>query len=587
MNNESVTFIEGVIKDNKHDLASKLLALYDKWRVQRIPRDEEIKELRNYLFATDTTTTSNSGLPWKNKTTLPKLTQIRDNLHTNYFDALFPNDDWMIWEGDDTESVESQKRQSIETYIKNKANLSGFREVMSDCLLDYIDTGEAYAEVIYVRETHVDEDTAEEIITYQGPKVLRISRWDHYFNLSASSYSKSPKFTRYLKNIGELRKEVSIRKDLNFDKTEFDKMLQFRSTMSGFNLEDLNKADGYIADGFGTYSEYLGSGLVELIEYEGDLYDATNDVLHEKRLITIADGTFILRNIRNPNWIKSDNKVHVRWRERPDNLAGMGPLDNLVGMQYRLDHLENLKADAFDLVVRPPLKIKGEVEPFVWAPGAQIRIPEDGDVNEMPPNALVLQADTEIAFIMNLMEELAGAPKQAMGFRTPGEKTAFEVQSLETAAGRIFNNKIMKFSIQFMEPLLNLMLETSVRNFSSVDTIKVLDSDIGVIDFMSITKEDIRAKGKLRPVGARHFSARAQLIQNLTSLFQTSLGELIKPDLSRVRLTAMLEEVFGLEKFKLFRTNVAVEEQAETQRIINQATQNIQEEQVVDLQQQQ
>ena len=27
------------------------------------------------------------------------LTQIRDNLHANYLDALFPNDDWMKWEG--------------------------------------------------------------------------------------------------------------------------------------------------------------------------------------------------------------------------------------------------------------------------------------------------------------------------------------------------------------------------------------------------------------------------------------------------------------------------------------------------------
>jgi hypothetical protein len=27
----------------------------------------------------------------------------------------------------------------------------------------------------------------------------------------------------------------------------------------------------------------------------------------------------------------------------------MGPLDNLVGLQYRIDHLENAKADALDL----------------------------------------------------------------------------------------------------------------------------------------------------------------------------------------------------------------------------------------------
>ena len=53
----------------------------------RRPQIERWKELRNYIFATDTTTTSNKSLPWKNSTTLPKLCQIRDNLHSNYISA--------------------------------------------------------------------------------------------------------------------------------------------------------------------------------------------------------------------------------------------------------------------------------------------------------------------------------------------------------------------------------------------------------------------------------------------------------------------------------------------------------------------
>ena len=62
---------------------------------QRFSKIADWKELRNYIFATDTRTTSNQTLPWKNSTTLPKLCQIRDNLHSNYISALFPNDDWL------------------------------------------------------------------------------------------------------------------------------------------------------------------------------------------------------------------------------------------------------------------------------------------------------------------------------------------------------------------------------------------------------------------------------------------------------------------------------------------------------------
>ena len=74
---------------------------------------DEKSELRNYIFATDTRKTSNSRLPWKNSTTVPKLCQIRDNLHSNYMAALFPNSDWLDWEGDTEEAVSKEKASTI------------------------------------------------------------------------------------------------------------------------------------------------------------------------------------------------------------------------------------------------------------------------------------------------------------------------------------------------------------------------------------------------------------------------------------------------------------------------------------------
>lgn len=582
MSTQSVLHVNQLIADNTESMARQLRQTYERWRIQRLARDEERKELRNYLFATDTSTTTNSSLPWKNRTTVPKLTQIRDNLHANYYDAIFPNEDWLRWEGNSQDDITKEKRTAIEAYIKNKCKQSGFMETMSRCLLDYIDNGEAFAEVVWVNETHWDDILGEEVVTYIGPKVFRISPWDHYYNPTAVSYRKSPKFTRYLKNVGELVKEQKVRTDLQFDDSAFEKMIKYRKSLSACSYEDLNKAEGYLADGFGTMSEYLGSGLVEILEFEGDLYSEEDGVLYENRLITVADGTIILRNIPNPNWLGTDNKVKVNWRDRPDNLYGMGPLDNLVGMQYRLDHLENLKADALDLTIHPPLKIKGDVEPFTWGPGTEIHLPEDGDVESLAPNSAAFQVNNEIAYLMNLMEEMAGAPKQAMGFRTPGEKTAFEVQQLENAASRIFNNKILKFSIEFMEPLLNLMLESAKRNMVMSDIIRVMDDDFGVSEFVNITREDITAKGKLFPMGSRHYAARAQMIQNLTGIANSPLLQLIQPHLSSVKLATFIEDVMGLTKYSLFRTNIAVAEQAETQRLISTERANIAEENTVD-----
>lgn len=560
---------------NPDNLARQLASLYNQWLIQRQGKEAEWRELRNYLFATDTSTTSNSTLPWKNKTTLPKLTQIRDNLHANYMDALFPNDNWLKWEGFARDSVTASKRKAIEAYMKNKCRQSGFREEISKCLYDYIDHGNVFGEAIWKSEKYSDSITGQETVKYIGPAVQRISPYDHVFNPVAASYKDSPKFTRYIKSIGELKKEITTRPDLMFDENIFRKVIDTRRTLSGFKMEDVNKSEAYTVDGFGTLFEYYQSDYVEIIEFEGDIYDREKDVLKENRIVTIIDRNYILRDVQNPSWLGKDTKEHVGWRDRPDNLYAMGPLDNLVGLQYRLDHLENLKADALDLTIHPPKVIVGDVDPFTWGPGEDIHVPEDGDVRPLPPNPGAFQVNNEIQYLLMLMEEMAGAPKEAMGIRSPGEKTAFEVQQLQNAAGRIFQHKVNKFEIEFLEPLLNNMLELARRNMEASDLVRVMDDDLGVSDFLTITKDDITATGKLRPVGARHYATRAQLIQNLTGVFNSPIGQIIAPHVSGKKLAQMVEDVMGFEQFDFMSDNIAIFEQAETQRLVQQSQQNL------------
>lgn len=560
---------------DRESLAKELSGLYDRWRIQRYEKEAEWRELRNYLFATDTTKTTNSKLPWKNKTTLPKLTQIRDNLHANYMDALFPNDNWFKWEGYNLESVTSKKRVAIEAYMKNKLKESNFREAISQLLYDYIDYGNVFGEVIFENTEREAPVSGEVNLLYRGPKLQRVSPFDIIFNPTAISFKDSPKFTRYVKSVGELKKDIQSRPDLNYDNAAFLKAIKARKSISSFRIEDVHKAEGFFVDGFGSLQEYYQSGLIEVLEFEGDIYDEVNDTLLENRIVTIIDRCYIIRNIENPSWLARDGKHHVGWRERPDNLYAMGPLDNLVGMQYRVDHLENLKADALDLTIHPPMKIIGDVEPFTWGPEEVIHIPEDGDVVMMPPNSAAFQVNNEIAVLLQLMEEMAGAPREAMGIRSPGEKTAFEVQQLQNAAGRIFQHKVNKFEIEFIEPILNTMLEVARRNADVAELVKVMDNDLGVTDFLSITKEDITAKGKLRPIGARHYAARAQLIQNMLGIFNSPIGQQIAPHVSAKRLAQMVEEYMGFEQYDFIQDNIAIMEQSETQKLMNQAQEEL------------
>jgi hypothetical protein len=261
----------------------------------------------------------------------------------------------------------------------------------------------------------------------------------------------------------------------------------------------------------------------------------------------------------------------------------MGPLDNLVGMQYRIDHLENMRADVFDLIAYPPLMIKGNVEEFTWAPNEIILLGDDGDVGMLRPDTTSLNADFQIKAYEDRMELYAGAPREAMGMRTPGEKTAFEVDQLITAATRIFQQKVQQFEEELLEPALNHYLEISRRSMDLPEVVRVLDDDLGVEAFVTVTKDDITAAGNLRPVGSKHFAARAQLMQNIQGIFNSKVGEMIAAHVSSKQLSKLVEELFGFEKFALISDNAAVFEQAETQRLIQQAEEEVMTEQATPL----
>lgn len=543
--------------------------LWDKHHQQMREKIEEWKEVRDYVFATDTTTTSNSGLPWKNSTTIPKLCQIRDNLSVNYLAALFPNDNWLVWQGYSLEDSKKIKRALIEAYMDNKAREGGFMTETEKMVNDYIDYGNAFGTVSFESRYKELED-GEIIPGYIGPKAQRISPLDIVFNPLANSFKESYKIVRSVKTRGELIKLAATEPDNAFWTKALERRDEIQRNMGGYSIEDFDKAVGYSADGFGNMYEYYQSEYFEILEFYGDYHDQVAGELRTDRIITIVDRAVMVRDEQIPSWLGHIPIYHVGWRKRPDNLWGMGPLDNLVGMQYRIDHLENLKADAMDLIVHPPLKIIGDVEQFVWAPGEEIHIDENGDVQEVSKNLNnLVMADSQIQMLEDKMELYAGAPREAMGVRTPGEKTAFEVQTLQNAAGRVFQQKVTQFEIELLEPLLNAMLEIARRNMDGSDVIRVLDRDLGATQFMEITKEDITASGNLRPVGARHFAKQAQDMQNLVGVFNSPIGQMIAPHTSGKALTEFVNDVSGLRAYEIFKPNVAIFEQAETQQVMS------------------
>ena len=562
---------------DKSALADVISSMYVDAKRNRQAWEDQRLELRNYLFATDTSSTSGKTLPWKHSTTLPKLTQIRDNLHANYMSALFPNDQFVQWDPGDQKSATQEKARMARQYVLTKARESGFEATISDLLLDYIDNGNVFFDVIHVNEQHENDDGT---ITqgYRGPKLIRHGYQEIVMDPRAASFDNSWKITRAVMPFGELAARAEAETDSGFLKDAISKGAALRSNVHGLSHEDLNLVTAYQVDGFGSYHDYIASGYVEVLTFYGSVYDVQANKLHKNRQITVVDRLWVLDNRSMPSWYGKCSIGHCGWRKRPDNLYAMGPLDNLVGLQYKLDHLENAKADATDLAIHPPLATRGVVEEFEWAPGAEIVLGDDGQVTELGKNlSAVLAVESQQERIEQRMEEFAGAPKSAMGIRTPGEKTAFEMQTLEQAASRIFQHRLRHFEIEVVERALNMFLELGRRHMVASELVPIVDDDVGAVSFLTITKNDLTSAGKLRAVGARHFAAQAVLVQNLMAIINSGLwqDQQVRAHFSGKAIARVVERLLNLDQFSLYGENVAVLEFTETQQLAAQGDEEV------------
>lgn len=551
-------------------LATRITERWVQWDTLRNVKKTDWEEVRRYVYQTDTTQTTNNQLPWKNKTTVPKLCQIRDNLYSNYTATLFPQRKWLIWEANEQDSNSAAKRDAITNYMAWVINQPSFKHEMDKVILDYIDFGNCFATVQWLDQRVEMKDKTQS--GFVGPAIRRISPLDIVFNPTAENFQSSPKIIRSVISMGEV-KELLERASNDENRAEYEALYDYlkniRFHARTFQGDWIQRDHLYAMDGFTSFRAYLQSELVEILTFYGDWYDPIHDEFQKNRVITVIDRHKLIGNKPNPSYFGYPPIYHATWRKKQDNLWGMGPLDNLVGMQYRLDHVENMKADVFDLITYPVQKVKGFVEDYVWQPGEKIFLTEEGDVDMVVPDVNALSANLEMENLERLMEEMAGAPREAMGFRTPGEKTKYEVQRLENAGSRLFQNKIKQLEEQMVELLLNAQLEMAKRTLSGSITIPVFDNEFKITTFQTLTVEDITGTGRIKPVAARHFAEQAELIQNMTNLTGSGLWPAIQPHFSGVKLAKIVENIFNLEDFEVVTPYVALSEQAEGQKMAN------------------
>ena len=454
--------------DDKPKLAAEIAGYKHQWNSARIESRNMWAEIDGYIHATDTSMLEGGDF-FDHKTFIPVISEIHEDLIAIIYSTVFPHEDWLGWKGFDVKAIAKEKRAKLLSFIKQVHSLNAFSTTFRKVIDDLVRYGNCFTKVGYVNETQTEDD--ESVSGYVGPKPIRISPYDIVFNPSVSDFTKTPKIITSLISTGEFKEFVDSLGDKSEISSEQLRLLLNRRSGGDSDNSDIDKEPQYIAAGFGSIKEYYTSGMVELLWFYGDIFDAVGHDIYKGRCVIVVDGNTVIYDEYEPK-----SKIFKgSWKPRPDNLWSQGPLDNLVGINYMINHRENSKNDSIDSFANPDRAYVGDVEEIYDEVTGQTKyiMPEGGSVTDIVPDASVLTYDNQISMHIEMARRAARIPQQLTGFKTSGEKTAFEVQNLNDGAFRGFINKATQFEEDVIEPTITAEIRVARDNFSSV--IKVLE----------------------------------------------------------------------------------------------------------------
>lgn len=563
-------------KDNlAEDIANKFVS----WDNSKQQWFNEYQETLQYIYATDTKQIMTQRNDFNNCTHIPKLTQIADTLRTYYLESVFSLRDPIVFENYQSSAEEIEKKRNIQLFtnriLLERTNL---KQVVKQLFDDYIMAGNAFVMPVWETDTVTLEDGSQGERNV-GVRYMRINPADIAFDVTARSFKESPKIIRSVLSLADVATMAEGNETM---KKAFNRAIKNRTDVRNVATSGDTIVNNMCnIAGFGSWTDYFNSDSVEILTFFGDIFDVNNNTLHKARKITVMDRSIVLSNEEMPKYNRFDTIFQARWRDRIDNLWGMSPLSNLLGMQYRIDFLENKRSDIYDFISDPMFKTKGDISmPEIIGPGAEFNCPPDGDVSMMTPDATILSADTYMDRYMGLMDVMAGTPSETIGFRTPGEKTMFEVQQLQNAASRVFTRQIRKFEEELFEPVLNCSLQLYADNMKG-QTITIEEREgEGLPEIVEINIDDLVRPGYLKAIGSINYADKAIMLQTLQQLGNSNIfmDEAVRANFSPAKIGYVIAYATGLDKIKgLYEKDARLYEITDQQKLSERLMQQVDE----------
>ena len=538
-------------------VGTTIAGMWDEYNSYRTKAMEAWKEVDLYRFATDTKSLP-GGQNFDHSMHTPITHMVDEKLGSILNATAFPHEDWLGWQAVEIDDVSESKRKRILAYLKKIHAQTKFTRVGKKGLDDLKAYGNNFFQTSFVNMTRTEGDKI--IAGYVGPMTKRISPYNIVFDPTVADFEHTWKIVLDRVSVGEFSEMV--RKDERFNSEAALAIKQRRiGSTNGSRSNDYFKDGQYIPAGFDSLTAYLKSGYVDLLWFYGSIYDEHTMEVIPNRCIVVADYDKVVCNYHKPN-----SRIRKgSWKERPDNLWAQSPLEPIIGLNYMINHRENAKNDAIDRMIYPDQLYVGEPEIIhdevtqrreIWAPVG-------GDARDIAPDASTLSFNTETQLISQTVMEAVGLPSDILGFRSPGEKTAFEVQNLTEGAFRGFIDHVAQWEQDCLEKVIADQIEIAHENFTEVATVIVETVD-GFKVPATVTQDDLKSSGTLVPMGARRFSRMLQQLAGIQSMSQ--LIPVIGTHVNSFNLAKAVEVLSGLDDFGLVKRFAAIHEQGESQK---------------------
>ncbi len=172
-----------------------------------------------------------------------------------------------------------------------------------------------------------------------------------------------------------------------------------------------------------------------------------------------------------------------------------------------------------------------------------------------------------MATYFKLMEDFAGAPPEERGIRTPGEKTAEEIRTLDTKSSKLARDKAKIFETG-LEDALKEAFELTLKQFDGEDYVEIFDDLAGKEVLKNLSLEDIKARGDFTAMGSKHWDIKNKRKLEIKDLLAGVLIEhKYAAHVNSWETVKTIEDIYQLKDTDMFERFKGVKDEVELQAI--------------------